>query len=84
MLFNSYAFLFLFLPAILTGTIAIERGLGRRAVLYFLTLASLFFYWRLAGQGALALLILSILGNHFFARAIAAKRHTGALVAESW
>ena len=56
MLFNSYAFLFLFLPAILTGTIAIERGLGRRAVLYFLTLASLFFYWRLAGQGALALL----------------------------
>jgi alginate O-acetyltransferase complex protein AlgI len=81
MLFNSYAFLFLFLPAILIGTIAIERGLGRRAALHFLTLASLFFYWRLAGQAALALLILSILGNLLFARAIAAKRHTGTLVA---
>ena len=77
MLFNSYAFLFLFLPAILILTTAIERGFGRRAVLRFLTLASLFFYWLLAGQIALGLLLLSIVGNYLFAHAIAAKRHTG-------
>ena len=69
MLFNSYAFLFLFLPAILILTTAIERGFGRRAVLRFLTLASLFFYWQLAGQIALGLLLLSIVGNYLFAYA---------------
>ena len=43
MLFNSYAFIFLFLPLVLAGYFAIGR-LGRLAPVIWLALASLAFY----------------------------------------
>ena len=43
MLFNSYGFIFLFLPAVLLGTFALGR-LGHLAAVIWLALASLAFY----------------------------------------
>lgn len=71
MLFNSYAFLFAFLPVALAGYVL----LGRRSVTLaagWLTLASLFFYgWWDARY--LPLLLGSILFNYAIGRAIAAR-----------
>jgi alginate O-acetyltransferase complex protein AlgI len=71
MLFNSYAFLFAFLPVALAGYVL----LGRRSVTLaagWLTLASLFFYgWWDARY--LPLLLGSILFNYATGRAIAAR-----------
>ena len=44
MLFNSYVFLFLFLPLVLAGTLLLSRFSGRRASLAWLAVASLAFY----------------------------------------
>jgi D-alanyl-lipoteichoic acid acyltransferase DltB (MBOAT superfamily) len=44
MLFNSYVFLLLFLPAVLLGAALLGRASGGRAVLAWLVLASLAFY----------------------------------------
>jgi alginate O-acetyltransferase complex protein AlgI len=44
MLFNSYAFLFGFLPACLAGYYVIRHGCGRDVALAFLTAASFVFY----------------------------------------
>jgi alginate O-acetyltransferase complex protein AlgI len=63
-LFNSYPFLFVFLPIVLLGFAALTRFSTRRAVLAFLIAASLAFYawwnWRL-----LALIVFSILFNYW-------------------
>lgn len=73
MLFNSYAFVFLFLPITLVGYF----GFGRKSSVLaaaWLAAASLFFYgwW---DYRYLALLIASILGNFFAGRELA--RHAG-------
>jgi alginate O-acetyltransferase complex protein AlgI len=61
-LFNSYPFVFVFLPLALAGFAALTRWRTRRAVLAFLIVASLAFYawwdWRL-----LSLIVFSILFN---------------------
>lgn len=63
MLFNSYPFLFAFLPIVLVGFAVLTRWTTRRAVLIFLIAASLAFYawwnWRL-----LSLIVFSILFNY--------------------
>jgi len=48
MLFNSFEFIFAFLPASLIGFFLIARYAGRNAAVVFLALASMFFYawWR--------------------------------------
>ena len=61
MLFNSYEFIFLFLPVALLGYIALGRFSTRRIALTWLIAASLFFYgwWNPAYLGL-------ILGSMFF------------------
>ncbi len=44
MLFNSYVFIFAFLPTVLIGYFAISHNWGPRQAKYFLMFASLFFY----------------------------------------
>ena len=63
MLFNSYAFLLLFLPITLIGYVIIGRTLGRNAVFGWLVAASLFFYgwWN---WYFLALLLASLVFNY--------------------
>src|SRR5262245_45576493 len=63
MLFNSYPFLFLFLPVALLGYVLVARTVGRGAAFSWLVLASLFFYgwWRWFN---LALLLLSLGFNY--------------------
>jgi D-alanyl-lipoteichoic acid acyltransferase DltB (MBOAT superfamily) len=82
MQFNTYQFLLVFLPSVLVGTLLLERGGGRRHALLFLTLASLLFYWLLAGRGVF-LLVASIVGNYAVARLIAGARKSGS-AAGSW
>jgi D-alanyl-lipoteichoic acid acyltransferase DltB (MBOAT superfamily) len=75
MLFNSYAFMFFFLPATLALYFALGR-LERHAATAFLAAASLFFYgwWN---PRYLVLLGLSILFNFAVGRAIARSPSTG-------
>jgi alginate O-acetyltransferase complex protein AlgI len=64
MLFNSYAFLLIFLPVTLLGYVMIGRTLGRGAVFGWLVAVSLFFYgwWN---WYFLALLLASLVFNYF-------------------
>ncbi|RYF75233.1 MAG: MBOAT family protein [Comamonadaceae bacterium] len=62
MLFNSYAFIFVFFPIVLVGFFLIGRR-NMRAAAGFLALASLFFYGWWSVQ-ALPLLVLSICFNY--------------------
>lgn len=68
MLFNSYTFVFVFLPVTLLGYVCASR-FGRRGVVSWLSLASLAFYayWRPA---YLALLCASIVLNFIYSRMI--------------
>ena len=83
MLFNSYQFLFIFLPLTLLGY-QIAAFWHRRAVVIWLSFASLAFYayWR---PPYLILLCASILFNYFFgsliSRRIPNRLHTGVLLA---
>ena len=77
MLFNSYPFLFVFLPIVLLGFAALTRFSTRRAVLAFLIAASLAFYawwnWRL-----LSLIVFSILFNYWLGtRLTRSEAHPG-------
>src|ERR1022692_3039408 len=65
MIFNSYQFLFAFLPVVLTGTFLLAR-VSAGAAQYWLIGASLFFYaaWNVA---YLPLLLGSIVFNHLIA-----------------
>ena len=71
MLFNSLAFLFLYLPVVLAGYFWLARWGGEAHILW-LALASLFFYgwWDVH---FLPLLLASILFNHYAARMVASK-----------
>lgn len=62
MLFNSYEFLFAFLPACLAGFFVLGRWLGVRTALAWLVVCSLFFYgwWNPAYLG---LIVLSVMFN---------------------
>ena len=66
MLFNSYIFIFAFLPVMLVGFYALKRMGYFRASKIFLVLGSLFFYgyWKLS---YLPILLLSMGVNYFFA-----------------
>ncbi|MEM8799993.1 MAG: MBOAT family protein [Pseudomonadota bacterium] len=72
MLFNSYVFMFVFLPVVLAGYALLARIGGRRAALGWLTISSLFFYgwWNPA---YLVLLGLSILVNFTLGRYLAMR-----------
>jgi alginate O-acetyltransferase complex protein AlgI len=79
MLFNSYEFIFVFLPLTLLGYVLLARMASARAVVAFLFIASLAFYayWSLK---YVSLLLLSILVNYWLARrmtshAAVAKRY---------
>lgn len=63
MLFNSYVFIFVFLPVVLAATFGIRAALGHQAAMVWLTFASLFFYtwWNPA---YLALLLPSLVANY--------------------
>ena len=66
MLFNSYEFIFAFLPIVLAGCFLISKWLGGAAAQLWLTVASLYFYasWNLK---YLPLLLGSILFNYLIA-----------------
>jgi D-alanyl-lipoteichoic acid acyltransferase DltB (MBOAT superfamily) len=75
MLFNSYEFLFLFLPVTLAGY-AILAGRSHGLGLAWLTFVSLFFYGR-GSPEHFALLIASVLGNFLVGRELARAKETG-------
>lgn len=66
MLFNSYIFIFAFLPVMLVGFYALKKLEYFRASKIFLVLGSLFFYgyWKLS---YLPILLLSMGMNYFLA-----------------
>jgi alginate O-acetyltransferase complex protein AlgI len=67
MAFNSYAFLFLFLPVVLAGYYALSRMFtSQRAALVWLVAASLVFY-ALLGPGYVLVLLGSVVGNFLIA-----------------
>lgn len=70
MLFNSFEFLFLFLPVVLVAYYLARRHVSHLAALFLLNLASLVFYawWDVRN---LPILIASVAINHLFARAMA-------------
>ncbi len=70
MLFNSYTFVLLYLPATLLGCFALSRWAGRKQVVAFLVAASLVFYgwWN---PGHVALLGASLVANYALGRTIA-------------
>ncbi|HYE40411.1 MAG TPA: MBOAT family protein [Ramlibacter sp.] len=72
MLFNSFGFLFFYLPVVLAVYFALGR-IGVRLPIAWLALASLFFYgyWSIA---FLPLLLASIVFNYVCGRAIAARK----------
>jgi alginate O-acetyltransferase complex protein AlgI len=76
MLFNSYGFIFLFLPSALFGFLLLRRLGKPYAAMVWLTIASLYFYgyWNPA---YLLLLCASILGNFALGRWIVSARPTG-------
>lgn len=69
MLFNSYPFLFVYLPLVLGGFFLVGRKWGPKAAILFLALASLVFYsfWNI---NDLPILLGSILFNFFVGRKI--------------
>lgn len=69
-LFNSYTFVLLYLPATLLGCFALARWAGRAQVVAFLVIASLVFYgwWN---PGHVALLGASLVANYALGRTIA-------------
>src|SRR6266567_2189095 len=79
MLFNSYLFIFVFLPLALLGCFALAR-LAPRAALAYVAAASLVFYgyWE---PKYLALLVPSLLVNFMLGRVIARTRRKAWLVA---
>src|ERR1700739_4859738 len=72
MLFNSYLFIFLFLPIVLLGYFALGR-LGNRAPVVWLVLASLAFYSASNWQ-FVPLLMASVAFNYVIGLLLIAKR----------
>jgi alginate O-acetyltransferase complex protein AlgI len=77
MLFNSYPFIFLFLPIALVGYFALGR-LGHLAPVIWLALASLAFY-AASGWPFVALLLASIAFNYAIGWLLIARRLSGSL-----
>ncbi|MEI9926222.1 MAG: hypothetical protein WDN50_25110 [Bradyrhizobium sp.] len=77
MLFNSYLFIFLFLPIALVGYFALGR-LGQLAPVSWLALASLAFY-AASGWPFVALLLASIAFNYAVGWLLIARRLSGSL-----
>jgi alginate O-acetyltransferase complex protein AlgI len=72
MLFNSYIFIFVFLPIVLLGSHLIGRRFHYKFAIAWLVLASLFFYgWRILNY--LWLIVASILVNYAFGISLAGK-----------
>lgn len=71
MLFNSYPFIFVFLPVVLAGATILTRFAGRDALLVWLLLSSLVFYgqWN---ANFLILLVGSIVANYLLGQRIRA------------
>lgn len=69
MLFNSFEFLFLFLPGILAAYYLARRYVSHLAALFVLNVGSLLFYswWDI---GNLPLLVFSVVTNHLIARSM--------------
>ncbi len=75
MLFNSFPFIFVFLPLVLLGFFALARASDRLAA-GWLTIASLVFYgWR--DPGNVALLLASICVNYYLGTRIALMHESG-------
>jgi D-alanyl-lipoteichoic acid acyltransferase DltB (MBOAT superfamily) len=76
MLFNSFEFIFAFLPASLIGFFLIARFAGRNAAVVFLALASMFFYawWR---PVYLLLIAAEVCMNFGLGRALQRQRDAG-------
>ena len=81
MLFNSFPFIFLFLPASLVLFYGLAR-VDRRLATCFLSIASLCFYGFWSSRYVL-LLISSICGNYVFSEAIVRKKEIAPLAARS-
>lgn len=81
MLFNSYAFLFVYLPLALLGY-EIAGRFGRRAVIGWLGLASLAFYgyWR----PVYVLLLIGSIGINFLASALISRKIPNQLSVKTW
>src|SRR5690242_585268 len=73
MFFNTYAFIFLFLPAVVGGFLLVTRRLGHVWAVTWLVAASLLFYASLDGRNV-AVLIASAGVNFLAARAIDRQR----------
>jgi len=82
-LFNSFQFILVFLPLVLLIFAGLARWQGRRAVLAFLTLASLVYYgwwnWKY-----LCLIAFSILFNFFWGRLLQSKGPDGRPMGSGW
>ncbi len=76
MLFNSYIFLFLFLPVVLIGWYGLNKFSGRKTALIFLTGMSLWFYGYY-NVWYLILIIASILGNFILSLILKHARDNG-------
>src|SRR5215470_4268444 len=74
MLFNTYEFIFLFLPAVLVGFLFIATRIGHPWAVGWLTIASLLFYVSLDGANVFVL-ITSTIVNFAVARSIDRYRH---------
>ncbi len=74
MLFNSYEYIFLFLPVVFTIYFALNRLQSNRAALAWLVVASLFFYswWN---PIYLPLILISITVNYLVGSSLANNRH---------
>jgi alginate O-acetyltransferase complex protein AlgI len=82
MLFNSYSFIFLFLPVALLGFYALRAGLGYRAAIWFLGAASLTFYF--AGAPTHLWLILASIAFNFLASTWISRSAGGGRLALLW
>src|SRR5215831_11924772 len=82
MLFNSYEFIFLFLPAVLVGFLFIATRIGHSWAVGGLTVASLLFYVSLYGANVL-MLIASAVANFAIARSIDRHRQASRTMAKA-
>jgi len=80
MFFNTYEFIFLFLPAVLVGFLFIATRIGHSWAVGWLTVASLLFYASLDGANVFVL-IASAIVNFAVARSIDRYRHASRAMA---
>lgn len=83
MLFNSYVFLFLFLPLTLAVFAGVWRWIGREAAIFWLVLASLFYYgwWE---PSYVVLIVGSMTVNYWLGQLIVRKQIYSGVSGRSW